>query len=216
MCTLVSLTYMVVDISSILVNPYIYIYIFLWLLNGHFTTAGINDILVTLNGTGRFIPQSAETWQSANHVYPDNKDHGANMGPTWVLSAPGGPHVGSINLVIRVWCLGCVVFCVCCYWCTKSLYGIVTWALTVKLIRKISQNISDKKSTLVDVMAWFHGKKNLMKWAKVNLDIWRHMIYYATVGFNDSTYPTFLLSSWLLLSSRLIYTINVSNNTNMK
>ena len=32
---------------------------------------------------------------------PDSKDHGANMGPTWVLSAPGGPHVGPINLAIR-------------------------------------------------------------------------------------------------------------------
>ena len=30
--------------------------------------------------------------------YPDSKDHGANMGPTWDLSAPGGPHVGSMNL----------------------------------------------------------------------------------------------------------------------
>ena len=28
------------------------------------------------------------------HGVPDNKFHGANMGPTWVLSAPGGPHVG--------------------------------------------------------------------------------------------------------------------------
>ena len=26
---------------------------------------------------------------------------GANMGPTWVLSAPDGPHVGPINLAIR-------------------------------------------------------------------------------------------------------------------
>ena len=34
---------------------------------------------------------------------PDSKVHGANMGPTWVLSAPGGPHVGPINLVIRVY-----------------------------------------------------------------------------------------------------------------
>ena len=32
---------------------------------------------------------------------PDNKDHGANMGPTWVLSAPGKPHVGPMNLAIR-------------------------------------------------------------------------------------------------------------------
>ena len=32
---------------------------------------------------------------------PDSKGHGANMGPTWVLSAPGEPHVGPMNLVIR-------------------------------------------------------------------------------------------------------------------
>ena len=34
---------------------------------------------------------------------PDNKDHGANVGPNWVLSAPGGPHVGPMNLAIRVY-----------------------------------------------------------------------------------------------------------------
>ena len=34
------------------------------------------------------------------HV-PDSKVHGANMGTTWVLSAPDGPHVGPINLAIR-------------------------------------------------------------------------------------------------------------------
>ena len=27
--------------------------------------------------------------------------HGANMGPTWVLLAPDGPHVGPMNLAIR-------------------------------------------------------------------------------------------------------------------
>ena len=36
------------------------------------------------------------------HLYPDSKVHGANMGPTWVLSAPDGPHVGLMNLAIRV------------------------------------------------------------------------------------------------------------------
>ena len=34
--------------------------------------------------------------------YPDNKVHGANMGPTWALSAPDGPHVGPMNFAIRV------------------------------------------------------------------------------------------------------------------
>ena len=32
---------------------------------------------------------------------PDSKVHGANMGPTWVLSAPAGPHIGPMNLAIR-------------------------------------------------------------------------------------------------------------------
>ena len=32
---------------------------------------------------------------------PDSKVHGAIVAPTWVLSAPDGPHVGPMNLVIR-------------------------------------------------------------------------------------------------------------------
>ena len=32
---------------------------------------------------------------------PDNKVHGANMGPTWVLLAPDGPHVSPMNLAIE-------------------------------------------------------------------------------------------------------------------
>ena len=35
-------------------------------------------------------------------AFPDGKVHWANMGPTWVLSSPGGPHVGPMNRVIRV------------------------------------------------------------------------------------------------------------------
>ena len=31
---------------------------------------------------------------------PDSKIHGTNMGPTWDLSAPDGPHAGSINFAI--------------------------------------------------------------------------------------------------------------------
>ena len=33
---------------------------------------------------------------------PDSKVHGANMGLSWVLSAPDGSHVGPMNLTIRV------------------------------------------------------------------------------------------------------------------
>ena len=35
-------------------------------------------------------------------LFPDSKAHRANMGPTWVLLAPDGHHVGPMNLAIRV------------------------------------------------------------------------------------------------------------------
>ena len=35
-------------------------------------------------------------------TYPDSKFPGASMGPTWVLSALDGPHVGPMNFAIRV------------------------------------------------------------------------------------------------------------------
>ena len=35
-------------------------------------------------------------------MYPDSKVPVANTGPTWVLAAPGGPHIGPMNLAIRV------------------------------------------------------------------------------------------------------------------
>ena len=44
-------------------------------------------------------------WQNWNHLTwlnnPDSKVHMANMGLTWVLSAPGGSHIGPINFAIR-------------------------------------------------------------------------------------------------------------------
>ena len=52
---------------------------------------------VEILGTQAITPK----WYSLR-IYPDSKIHGANMGPTWVLSAPDGPHVGPMNLAIRV------------------------------------------------------------------------------------------------------------------
>ena len=39
---------------------------------------------------------------SMKTIYPDSKVHGANIGPIWVLLAPDGPHVGPMNVAIRV------------------------------------------------------------------------------------------------------------------
>ena len=56
------------------------------------------------DGTRPQWVKSVQLWeQMLNRNAPYSKDHGANMGPTWVLSAPDGPHVGSMNLAIRGW-----------------------------------------------------------------------------------------------------------------
>ena len=36
-----------------------------------------------------------------SHTLPDSKVHVANMGPTWVMSAPDEPYVSPMNLAIR-------------------------------------------------------------------------------------------------------------------
>ena len=43
----------------------------------------------------------ASLYTSWRNIDPDSKVHGANMGPTWVLSAPDGPHVGPWTLLSR-------------------------------------------------------------------------------------------------------------------
>ena len=46
-------------------------------------------------------PQVAHMVLTVAMTIPDSKVHEANMGPTWVMSAPDGSHVGPINLAIR-------------------------------------------------------------------------------------------------------------------
>ena len=77
---------------------------------------------------------------------PDSKVQGANMGPTWVLSAPDGPHFGPMNLGIRammlVWLYYTVRIAIICsklclnilvtnqnYWCLEliSLIKSTNW-----------------------------------------------------------------------------------------
>ena len=52
--------------------------------------------------------------------FPDSKYHGANIRPNWVLSAPDRPHVGPMNLAIRV--STTIWYNNICYitWCRKN------------------------------------------------------------------------------------------------
>ena len=49
----------------------------------------------------KFI-QSGPCYHDFSALHPDSKIHWVNMGPTWVQSAPDGPHVGPMNLA-KMW-----------------------------------------------------------------------------------------------------------------
>ena len=57
-------------------------------------------IRITFNTREDTIPFPLQCFTTESNI-PDNTVHGANMGPTWVFPAPGGPHVGPMNLAIR-------------------------------------------------------------------------------------------------------------------
>ena len=72
--------------------------------------SSIGDVLVFLNFLSDNVkrhhkPQERDLINKDFHwsffdCAPNSKVHGANMGPTWALSAPDGPHVGPMNLAI--------------------------------------------------------------------------------------------------------------------
>ena len=63
-----------------------------------------------MSSTNIIIIDNTHEYNKYSVNVADSKVHGANMGPTWVLSAPDGPNVGPMNLAIWVasvilnWC----------------------------------------------------------------------------------------------------------------
>ena len=81
------------------------------------------------------------TTYNVAQIHPDSKVHGANMGPTWVLSAPDGPHVGPMNLAIKAgpegvvyifrFCLRVCIQRVRCCGIYRHKYDTFQWRLLV-------------------------------------------------------------------------------------
>ena len=88
---------------------------------------------------------------------PDSNVHGATMGPIWDRQDPGGPHVGPMNLAI--WVISQINHSMapgrseCEYnfqYCFTDIFrpshdNVLWW---------MPQDLTDDKSTLVQVMAW--------------------------------------------------------------
>ena len=59
-----------------------------------------HDIIMGSYSYKRHCKQISNNNHKYTNIIPDSKVHGANMVPTWVLSAPDGPHVGPMNIAI--------------------------------------------------------------------------------------------------------------------
>ena len=88
--------------------------------------------------------------------WPDSKVHGANMGPTWDLSAPDGPHVGPTNLAI----------------------GVILWETLVQEVgatRNQVWRVRSKQSGLFTTHALIGRRRNQIKIDSMLLD-WKALI----------------------------------------
>ena len=98
---------------------------------------------MSLKGNPLYLSSNLKKKKDVFEHSLDSKVHGANMGPTWVMSAPCWPHVGPMKLVIsEVMDTGYSLVCEHFLWnCSQ-----VTECNRVCTF--------DDKSTLVQVMAW--------------------------------------------------------------
>ena len=80
-------------------HTYIYIYIYNFNTRHQYTKLTATDLQKSYFTAYQVLGEWLQQWLPDD--IPDSKVHGANMGPTWVLLAPDGPHVGPMNLAIR-------------------------------------------------------------------------------------------------------------------
>ena len=84
------------------------------------------------------------TLSRINISFPDSKVHGANMGPTWVLSAPDGPHFGPMRLATRV-----VIVVICDEVCQLPEPFQCWWMIENEINFCVSQNKFRMKPQLI-------------------------------------------------------------------
>ena len=67
------------------------------LLLSYFIFVSIISIIMIILSSSLLVSSLLWIWGTFLYTIPDSKVHGANTGPTWILSAPGGLHLGPMN-----------------------------------------------------------------------------------------------------------------------
>ena len=88
---------------------------------------------------------------------PVSKVHGANMGPTWVLSAPDWPHVCPMNLAIRVVWYSVVVKITHILPVRRGLYKIGNISVFCRTTQSTSHRLLPFHDTFLVLCIWLFG-----------------------------------------------------------
>ena len=116
--------------------------------------------------------------------FPDSNVHGANMGPNWVLSAPYGPHVGPMNLAIRVIIVGVMANLNQCWIRSMTSYGmtrpqcvisitVTSWQISVKSIVPQVITLTTKETVKILITGHVWGVSTNDRWALTKKVPWR-------------------------------------------
>ena len=116
---------------------------------------------------------------------PDSKVPGANMGPTWVLSAPDWPHVGPRNIAIRVKMHGNKANARAVMSGVSALAG---WAMALHTLTQTKRYPFEK--FLWNFILIMHTFQVSVSWySKVSLLIWCRLLKHF-VNFVNSLWPS--------------------------
>ena len=97
-------------------------------------------------------------------LIPDNKVHGANMGPIWGRQDPAGPHVGPMNFAI---------------W-----YCFYIWAYIEVGTEVVGTAGLDH---ILAVLSFVHELVNILKPSKAYMRVWTEAVMVGVIA--DSKYP---------------------------
>ena len=153
----------VCDVSCLLMHSNIYIYIYIYIYNR------IRAIKTVWNMCLFILPRS-----SLKHINPDSNIHGANMGPTWVLSAPDGPMLAPWTLLSGKSTLPVMATC-----CTITWIQLAIWQFApsysrdyYKLPHRAEYSFFLQKTIETQLMWIFNVIKKLR-----TMNIWKKFLY---------------------------------------
>ena len=128
-------------------------------------------------------------WECISKCIPDSKVHGANLGPTWVLSVPDGPQVGPMNLAIRDsmcghWFLIMIlmwdILYVTCFVAILALPRMPICYVCIQYITFASHKSLRKSCVVITYLSLSHNDMNQMLRSH-RLNKWQPIYVYTTL-----------------------------------